>query len=157
MFHVFRQQEGQDRRRREIRYSREVNEAVSAALDRRNASNIEAAKGSFSILKLNDTTNSEMSSMGPEKNERVSIKNGTFYQRFYQEVNVSTLSFVIKDLRHYSMYTISVQACRESVPDDLTYSEKIENCSTEVIVHQRTKKIGKINMNSFRQYIMLFK
>lgn len=79
-----------------------------------------------------------------ERNEEDSIlvnnTYGRFYRRFYKEVNVSTLSYVIRDLRHFSLYQISVLACRESAPTDFT--EKIDNCSTEVIVHQRTRKIG---------------
>lgn len=57
-----------------------------------------------------------------------------FYEYVYQEVNASTLSFALKELRHYSAYTISVKACRAGDGD---------NCSNEVIVHQRTQKIGK--------------
>lgn len=103
----------------------------------------------LSGLAKNNLTNTGPASNGSgnstviEKNEKQSIKNGTFYQRIYQEVNVSTLSFVIKELRHYSMYSISVRACRETFPADSLSIVRIENCSTEAIVHQRTKKIGK--------------
>lgn len=130
-----------ERRRRETRYSREVNEAYSRG-DSSSLSAMETGKGNVGFIRANDTIYlNGTGSLDLDKNEKVSIKNNTYFIRVYKEVNVSTLSYVIKELRHFSTYKITVQACRESVPAD--FQEKIENCSTAVIVNQRTKKIGK--------------
>lgn len=151
-FQICRRSETYERRRRDTRYSREINDATSLALE-------SAGKNvTLSGLAKNNLTSSGLDTNGSgngtviEKNEKQSIKNGTFYQRIYQEVNVSTLSFVIKELRHYSMYSISVRACRESFPADSLGNARIENCSTEAIVHQRTKKIGKSDKSDERSF-----
>lgn len=130
-----------ERRRREIRYSREVNEAYTRGY--RNLSSVnEAARANQGSHRANDTLFiNGNASVDMDKNEKVSIMNGSYHIRVYKEVNVSTLSYVIEKLRHFSSYKITVQACRESVPADI--QEKIENCSTAVIVNQRTKKIGR--------------
>lgn len=135
-----------DRRRRDIRndklmrYSRETNEAYS-----RDGSNtsllVEAAQANYEIRLANGTIYlNNTGTIDMDKNEKADIKNGSYYVRVYREVNISTQSFVLQELRHYSSYKITVQACRESVPADIT--EKIENCSHVVISQQRTKMIG---------------
>lgn len=65
--------------------------------------------------------------------ERQSRKKLDYYEYIFQEVNASVLSVVMKELHHFSSYTISVKACREGPG---------KNCSNEVIAHQRTGKIG---------------
>lgn len=71
--------------------------------------------------------------------ERQSRMKDDYYEYIFKEVNASVLSVVMKQLRHFSSYTISVKACREGTG---------RNCSNEVIAHQRTGKIGKIKFNS---------
>lgn len=71
--------------------------------------------------------------------EKQSRKKNHYYEYIYKEVNASVLSVVINELRHYSSYTVSVRACREGEGD---------NCSNEVIAHQRTAKIS-MHSNSF--------
>lgn len=81
-----------------------------------------------------------------EKFEKVNLEEKTsrrdpgsgYFNYIYQEVNASTLAVDLKELKHFSSYTISVRACREPEPHD----DKL-NCSTEVIAYQRTGKIGK--------------
>lgn len=63
------------------------------------------------------------------------MKDKKYYEYIFKEVNASVLSVVMKQLRHFSLYTVSVKACREGTG---------KNCSNEVIAHQRTGKIGKI-------------
>lgn len=72
--------------------------------------------------------------------ERQSRKKDDYYEYIFQEVNASVLSVTMKELRHFSSYTISVKACREGTG---------KNCSNEVIAHQRTGKIGKMNADIF--------
>lgn len=71
--------------------------------------------------------------------ERQPRMKDNYYEYFFQEVNASVLSVTMKNLRHFSSYTISVKACREGTG---------KNCSNEVIAHQRTGKIGKNNYSS---------
>lgn len=61
---------------------------------------------------------------------RNNVRNGSYYTYFYQEVDVPTTTLRIPDLKHFSIYTISIIACREG---------KGANCSTEVIMTHRTE------------------
>lgn len=68
---------------------------------------------------------------------------------FYEVVNASTTSFLLRNLQHFSMYTISVKACREDGPADnqknsLIKSE-ISNCSNAAFINQRTMPIREFN------------
>lgn len=62
-------------------------------------------------------------------------KNG-YYEYVYKEVNASVLITVIKELRHYSVYSVSVMACRESI-----INETEANCSNVMMSHHRTSKL----------------
>lgn len=73
------------------------------------------------------------STVRPNQDEQKSRKVNNYYEYIYQIVNASTTTYVLNDLKHYSSYTISLKACREGSGD---------NCSNEVIVYQRTAKIG---------------
>lgn len=55
-----------------------------------------------------------------------------YYTYIYKEVNASVLSFTLKQLRHFTYYTVSVKACREGDGD---------RCGTEIIAYYRTEKI----------------
>lgn len=67
--------------------------------------------------------------------DKKSRKINDYYEYIYHTVNASITTYVVRELKHYSSYTISLKACREG---------KGDNCSNEVIVYQRTAKIGKI-------------
>lgn len=71
----------------------------------------------------------------PAKDDTESKKNGDYFEYVYTAVNVSITKLVLRELKHYSSYTISVKACREGPK---------ENCSNEVMVQQRTARIGKL-------------
>lgn len=70
---------------------------------------------------------------------RESVKNGSYYTFFYKEVSVPTTTLKIPDLKHFTLYTISIVACRERLNPD----EKENNCSTEVILTHRTDLMAK--------------
>lgn len=55
-----------------------------------------------------------------------------YYTYIYEEVNATVLSFTLKNLRHFTYYTVSVKACREG---------KGDRCGTEIIAYHRTEKI----------------
>lgn len=55
-----------------------------------------------------------------------------YYIYVYEEVNASITSLTLKELKHFSYYSVSVKACRDGPGD---------NCSNEVIAHERTAKI----------------
>lgn len=62
-------------------------------------------------------------------------KNNTEKLDIYEIYNASVTKVTLGGLKYYSSYTLTVKACREGHGD---------NCSTEVMVHQRTAPIGKI-------------
>uniref|UniRef100_A0A1L8DJW7 Tyrosine-protein kinase receptor n=1 Tax=Nyssomyia neivai TaxID=330878 RepID=A0A1L8DJW7_9DIPT len=66
-----------------------------------------------------------------------------YYVQVYRELNVSETKYVIKQLKHYTQYRISVVACREVEENVYSKNEKeIPNCSTKAFDSQRTGKIG---------------
>lgn len=69
--------------------------------------------------------------------ETKSIKEKDYYKYIYKQVNASVRSITLKDLRHFSSYTISIRACRAAEVENPE-----PNCSNEVISYQRTGKIG---------------
>lgn len=44
--------------------------------------------------------------------------NERYYRYFYEEVNASVNSFLLKQLKHFTVYRISVKACREGSDDN---------------------------------------
>lgn len=66
---------------------------------------------------------------------------------FYEIVNASTTSFLIRNLQHFSMYTISVRACREDAASESSKTSQIKteisNCSNAAFINQRTLPIRK--------------
>lgn len=64
------------------------------------------------------------------KTLRHSIKKGRWYTYIYKEVQVPTTTVHLEDLRHYSVYTISIIACRSG--------PVANNCSADVIYSHRT-------------------
>lgn len=73
--------------------------------------------------------------------EKKSRKVDGYFVYIYEEINATTQSVTLRELRHFSSYTISVRACRESEPND-----ESSNCSTEVIAYQRTGKMSKYTL-----------
>lgn len=69
-----------------------------------------------------------------QKDDKESKKVGDYYEYYYDEIDVNTTVFLLKDLKHYSSYSIYVRACREG---------KNDNCSNESIIQQKTARIGK--------------
>lgn len=59
-------------------------------------------------------------------------KNDEYYTYIYEKVNASVLTFSLKQLKHFTYYSISVKACRAGEGD---------NCGNEMIAYQRTGKI----------------
>lgn len=64
---------------------------------------------------------------------------------FFEVVNASTTSFLIRNLQHFSMYTISVKACRHTPKEEVEKSSllktEISNCSNAAFINQRTLPI----------------
>ncbi|XP_055689522.1 insulin-like receptor isoform X2 [Lutzomyia longipalpis] len=70
-------------------------------------------------------------------------ENNDYYVQVYRELNVSETKYVIKQLKHYTQYIISVIACRELEENVYPKNDKdTPNCSTKAIEYQRTGKIG---------------
>ncbi|GAB0095553.1 Insulin-like receptor [Sergentomyia squamirostris] len=93
------------------------------------------------VFPENDET--EDSGIPEEKKRDVMDKNHEYYVQIYRELNISDTKYVIKQLKHYTQYIISVMACREIEKNDYADDEKESpNCSTKAIVYQRTGKIG---------------
>lgn len=82
----------------------------------------------------------------PYQEDKKSRKINDYYEYIYHTVNASVTTYVVRELKHYSSYTISLKACREGNGD---------NCSNEVIVYQRTAKIGKIQFSLLFVYQIL--
>lgn len=121
-----------------MRYSREINELYARGSPN-SSTLVEAAKANYEIHKANGTNAANESDT--ERNEKVSIKKGDHYIRIYKEVNISTTSYSLTNLSHYSQYRIMVRACREWEPSD--EQDHVKNCSEISYVTSRTKKIGK--------------
>lgn len=68
------------------------------------------------------------------------MKNLNDRDGFVKKVDANTTSYLLTGLKHYTYYQISVRACRSNENGD--QDEKVKNCSNEVIIHQRTRKIG---------------
>uniref|UniRef100_A0A6B2ED02 Tyrosine-protein kinase receptor n=1 Tax=Phlebotomus kandelakii TaxID=1109342 RepID=A0A6B2ED02_9DIPT len=76
-----------------------------------------------------------------EKKKDVMDENHEYFIQIYRELNVTETKYVIKQLKHYTQYIISVMACRE-VEEKILPETETPNCSTKAIVYQRTGKIG---------------
>lgn len=57
----------------------------------------------------------------------------------HPQIKTNGTSFVIKNLKHYALYSISLRACRESV-DDEEIDDKL--CSESKMRNERTLKLG---------------
>jgi hypothetical protein len=77
-----------------------------------------------------DDTNSSKSNADETQSKKI----GHYYKYFYMKVNASVRSLVLSELKHYSIYSINVKACRDGPGPD--------NCSNEAIATQRTMKIA---------------
>lgn len=64
------------------------------------------------------------------KNSSRDLDHG-FFEYIYAEINSTTTSFVMKDLKHFSSYVISVKACRDGGGD---------SCGSEAQITERTLK-----------------
>lgn len=70
-------------------------------------------------------------------------KGQNYSGNIYKETTASVQTVILSELRHSSLYKISVRACREPEPNN----EHL-NCSTEAIAYQRTEPIGLCLFNS---------
>ena len=78
----------------------------------------------------------------PENDFTESKKENNYYVQFYDNTtSAATLSYVLNDLRHFSTYTVSVQACRNNT-DPQFHIET--HCSNSAILSRRTLKIGRL-------------
>lgn len=62
--------------------------------------------------------------------------NDNSYKVFVDTVNSTTTSYVLRELKHYTMYTIHVIACRAG-----SSTEGAPNCSAEAKINGRTNKL----------------
>lgn len=62
---------------------------------------------------------------------------GTYYKHFSTEVNATTTEYRFTNLRHFSLYTISVRACREMEEGD---TDIYATCSNWVYWDKKTLK-----------------
>ena len=60
-----------------------------------------------------------------------------YFEYIYQVVNATTTMFVLRNVKHYSSYSISVKACR----DRISTKKDDDPCGNEAIIHQRTSKM----------------
>lgn len=77
------------------------------------------------------------------------IENDT-HKKFERLVPSTSLTYVIRNLRHFAAYNIEVQACRERVSEEL---QKSNNCSTKSMKTYRTlamESADNIPPNTFR-------
>lgn len=101
----------------------------------------------------NDTITSEFMNdamMQSARNNEINSKFRTIQNfTFYEVVDASTTSFLLRNLQHFSMYTISVKACREDGPPDAqknpAIKNEISNCSNAAFINQRTLPIPNAN------------
>lgn len=64
------------------------------------------------------------------------------YENFEQVVWNSHM-LVVRNLRHFAHYTISVMACRELIPEE-AHNAKITNCSQQSFISSRTQPLGEL-------------
>lgn len=111
------------------------------------------------FIKNNDTTTTDQlyASQNSSDNstmlaKKISEKVGDSYISIYKTVNASTNMLVLKELKHYSVYTITIKACREKV------LRRIEDdyCSYEMLALQRTREIRKFCDVYLIRYQLLF-
>lgn len=78
---------------------------------------------------------------GDKNNEPIqSVMKDGHYEDFYNNETVASIhTFTLTKLKHYSMYRITVQACRDFHDKDFTVDT---HCSNVVIETLRTDKIG---------------
>lgn len=76
----------------------------------------------------------------PPNSEDISIldDSGTYFETKVDVVNASITEIVLTKLKHFSLYTVSVQACRAPEKD-----EDNKNCSVGTNTFVRTQKLGK--------------
>lgn len=67
------------------------------------------------------------------------MENGYYVEFYNNRTNASTHTFTLDNLRHFSMYSISVQACRDF--NDSSFNVNTY-CSNVVLLNRRTTKIG---------------
>lgn len=67
--------------------------------------------------------------------------NGYVVDFYDNQINASTRTFTINKLRHFSMYSISVQACRDFHDPSFDVNTF---CSNAVVLNRRTAKIGSL-------------
>lgn len=79
-----------------------------------------------------------------EKEEEIlesKMENGYYVYFYNNQTNVTTHTFTLNKLKHFSQYSISVQACRDF--NESTFTTHT-HCSNAEILNRRTKKIGEI-------------
>ncbi|XP_059620313.1 insulin-like receptor isoform X2 [Phlebotomus argentipes] len=114
----------------------------SAAFNGNNSLTLPGDIGLFPEVLFPENKETEDTGIPEEKKKDVMDDNHEYFIQIYRELNVTETKYVIKQLKHYTQYIISVMACRE-IENAYTDSEKeTPNCSTKAIVHQRTGKIG---------------
>lgn len=68
-----------------------------------------------------------------------------YYKKFYNnQTNSSIHTFTLDKLRHFSMYSISVQACRDFTDPQFDINSF---CSNVVMLNRRTEKIGSFGIH----------
>lgn len=72
---------------------------------------------------------------------KFSILNGSYYHYIYENVNASVTHITLKKLKHFSLYRVTIKACRESqkILDTLAIDL---NCSSEAIINIKTRPVG---------------
>lgn len=97
---------------------------------------------SDSLKRINDEFPTSQKAIDKEKNIFESkMVNGYFADFYDNQINASTRTFTINKLRHFSIYSISVQACRDF--HDPSFDAKTF-CSNAVMLNRRTAKIGSL-------------
>lgn len=72
-------------------------------------------------------------------NVTVMDTNETYYKIFVAEVDANTTEFEFEKLRHFSLYSLNVRACRIKQGDD----DIADLCSDSYPLEKRTQKLGK--------------
>lgn len=84
-------------------------------------------------------------------NATVMDANETYYKIFVTEVDANTTEFLFGKLRHFSLYSLSVRACRYKEGEN----DNAELCSDSEPLEKRTQKLGTSKVITFEAVIPL--
>ncbi|XP_024940155.1 insulin-like peptide receptor [Cephus cinctus] len=85
---------------------------------------------------------------------KTQIYNGIYYS-FVFNVSANTSSWILKDLKHYSMYTISVAACGRKVENDVQMCSPVQYTTTRTNKSANADDVHNVNVKVFNNSIAI--